>query len=184
MQHQHEQVYLISGQTQIEAERKAKNVSLVVDHGSPALGRRMPSIVGGLVYRGSADPWLQGKYIYMYGSAAEVQVGSHHYTTGRIPGVRCSGSSPLACRGIDGRVFSLGEDNGKDAFVLVHPDLCERAPEPETNWFLWSIAAALLFAFYRIYTVLLAGNTGGGASVTCCSCGDCFGTNSYTVHQA
>ncbi|TVU49795.1 hypothetical protein EJB05_01132, partial [Eragrostis curvula] len=179
-QHQHEQVYLISDKT--GRRMRSGSVSLVVGHYGRPAGGRMPSIVGGLVYRGSADPLLVGRYLYMHGSAAwESSAGRD--TSARIPNVGCSGSTPLACRaGIDGRVVSFGEDNNKDVYVLttrgvhrvVHPDLCEERatplpqPKPMRTWLL-CLVIALGFVFYRIYSVMLRDNGGMTFCSGCCS---------------
>ncbi|XP_062202044.1 HIPL1 protein-like [Phragmites australis] len=62
-QQQYERVYLISNKAGSQSATLSKAaVSLVINHGRPAEGR-MPSIVGGLVYRGSADPSLEGRKV-------------------------------------------------------------------------------------------------------------------------
>ncbi|XP_062202828.1 HIPL1 protein-like [Phragmites australis] len=61
---QYERVYVISmgGNSSSKAA-----ISLVINHGRPTDGR-MPSIVGGLVYRGSADPSLEGRKVLSFPS--------------------------------------------------------------------------------------------------------------------
>ncbi|CAN6356492.1 unnamed protein product [Urochloa humidicola] len=142
---QNEQVYLISnkgGSGNHSATSTAMAaVAIIIGHGRPAAGVS-PSIVGGIIYRGPADPSLNGRYLYTYGSslwaAAETLAGNslHVYPSARIPNVnvKCSRTSPLPCGGvaIAGTIVSLGQDNSKDAFLIatggiyrvIPPGLC------------------------------------------------------------
>ncbi|KAF8776592.1 hypothetical protein HU200_003312 [Digitaria exilis] len=58
--HYQERVYLITNGGNHGSPSKA-DASLFINHGHPMDGS-MPSIVGGLMYRGSADPSLYGRY--------------------------------------------------------------------------------------------------------------------------
>ncbi|CAD6266833.1 unnamed protein product [Miscanthus lutarioriparius] len=76
--------------------------SVVVAHERPAADTA-PSIVGGLMYRGSADSSFFGSYIYLHNSvvwaAVESPLGSRHYAPTQITRVMCSSTSPFPCRG-------------------------------------------------------------------------------------
>ncbi|CAH2079965.1 unnamed protein product, partial [Thlaspi arvense] len=93
------------------------------------------SITGGYFYRSSTDPCLYGMYLFadlyagvIYGGA-ETPVGSGNFTSSHIP-LRCSSDSPIPCSfEIEpsssssspplGFVFSFGEDNKKDIYLLA-----------------------------------------------------------------
>uniref|UniRef100_A0A0E0MN71 Glucose/Sorbosone dehydrogenase domain-containing protein n=1 Tax=Oryza punctata TaxID=4537 RepID=A0A0E0MN71_ORYPU len=100
------------------------------------------SIVGGHVYRGSTDPCLYGRYLFadMYTSALwtgmETSDDTGKYASNAIH-FRCSRESPMPCNESTnnplGSIFSFGEDNKKDAFILtsqgvyrvVEPTICD-----------------------------------------------------------
>uniref|UniRef100_A0ACD5WA58 Uncharacterized protein n=1 Tax=Avena sativa TaxID=4498 RepID=A0ACD5WA58_AVESA len=114
------------------------------------------SIIGGSVYRGSADPCLYGRYLYadLYASAmwtgTETPESSGNYTSNLIS-FSCSKDSPIPCDSAAGSplpslgyIYSFGEDNSKDIYVLaskgvyrvVRPSLCRYTcptEKPETN---------------------------------------------------
>ncbi|CAD6341457.1 unnamed protein product [Miscanthus lutarioriparius] len=166
-------------------------VSSIIDHGRPTDGR-MPSIIGGLMYRGSADPLLKGRYLYVYASSVWAGVdalesrSSGRSASAQVPIVKCSRSSPVPCNGIGigitGRVLSLGEDSSKDAcrprhqrrVRLVPPSLCgvtQPLPQPARGegWVLSVLGYALLFALYLVWMTVF----GGGGQIKR-SCNECF----------
>ncbi|CAN6361287.1 unnamed protein product [Urochloa humidicola] len=151
-------------------------VSIIISHGRPTVGGS-PSIVGGIIYRGSADPSLKTRYLYTYGSslwgAAETLAGNslHVYPSARIPNVKCSRTSPLPCGGvaIAGSIVSLGQDNSKDAFLIatggiyrvIPPGLCgggaypPRAPPQMLLWITRVIAiVGSIFGFVTMVATI------------------------------
>ncbi|XP_066354853.1 HIPL1 protein-like [Miscanthus floridulus] len=127
-QEQYEQVYLISNMTGTYVGSSSNITPLVViDHGRSAASGGAPSIVGGRVYRGSADPSMSGRYLYMYGSAVQAAiVGTPEsimpYATAPISAIWYSGTGSTPCGGssaISGQVLFLGGDNNKDLIILT-----------------------------------------------------------------
>uniref|UniRef100_A0A1J3G9H1 HIPL1 protein n=1 Tax=Noccaea caerulescens TaxID=107243 RepID=A0A1J3G9H1_NOCCA len=97
------------------------------------------SITGGYFYRSSTDPCLYGTYLYadLYAGViwggAETPVGSGNFTSFLIP-LQCASDSPISCSSetepsssssspLLGFVFSFGEDNNKDIYLLASTGL-------------------------------------------------------------
>jgi hypothetical protein len=61
---QYEQVYLISNMTGTYVGSASPNIAslVVIDHGRSAASGA-PLIMGGIVYKGSADPSIYGRYV-------------------------------------------------------------------------------------------------------------------------
>ncbi|KAL3511194.1 hypothetical protein ACH5RR_030595 [Cinchona calisaya] len=89
------------------------------------------AISGGYVYRSKTDPCMYGSYIYgdLYAkdiwAAEESPKNSGNFTTTLIP-FTCAADSPLSCSSVPnsplpalGYIFSFGEDNRKDIFILT-----------------------------------------------------------------
>ncbi|XP_074592304.1 HIPL1 protein-like [Curcuma longa] len=104
------------------------------------------AITGGYVYRSTADPCLHGRYLYadLYGvaiwAAAEVPGNSGNYTSTRMD-FGCSENSPIPCDRVAGSalpelgyVFSFGEDNRKDVFLLSSGGVYRIVPPSRCNY--------------------------------------------------
>ncbi|XP_072952198.1 HIPL1 protein-like [Typha angustifolia] len=102
------------------------------------------SIIGGYVYRSLTDPCMYGRYLYadLYATTlwtgTENPEGSGNFSSTIIP-FSCSKNSPIPCDPVEGSslpslgyIYSFGEDNNKDVFILtskgvyrvVRPSLC------------------------------------------------------------
>ncbi|KAK2979745.1 hypothetical protein RJ640_012665, partial [Escallonia rubra] len=89
------------------------------------------AISGGYFYRSMTDPCMDGSYLYadLYAStlwaAAEDPKNSGNFTTASIP-FSCARGSPLECSSVPNSplaalqyVYSFGEDNRKDVYILA-----------------------------------------------------------------
>lgn len=89
------------------------------------------SITGGYFYRSQIDPCMYGRYLYgdLYAGAmwagTETPENSGNFTTRNIP-FSCGRDSPIQCTSLPGSalpslgyIFSFGEDNRKDNFILA-----------------------------------------------------------------
>nr|XP_010934011.1 HIPL1 protein [Elaeis guineensis] len=111
------------------------------------------SIIGAFVYRSMTDPCMYGRYLYadLYAGAmwagTEVPESSGNYSSARIP-FSCAKDSPIPCDTVAGSplpsvgyIYSFGEDNNKDVFVLttkgvyrvVRPSRCHYVCSKETT---------------------------------------------------
>ncbi|KAG2629996.1 hypothetical protein PVAP13_3KG514100 [Panicum virgatum] len=100
---QNEQVYLISNHS---ASPTTAAVSVIISHGCSTGGHievphhHQPRPFNRRPHRGPADPFLSGRYVYIYNSsvwaAAETPAsnGLHAYPSVRIPKVRCWRAAP------------------------------------------------------------------------------------------
>ncbi|KAI4336057.1 hypothetical protein L6164_014633 [Bauhinia variegata] len=89
------------------------------------------SIIGGYFYRSTTDPCMFGRYLYgdLYAGAIwagdEDPENSGNFTTSKIP-FSCSNDSPIKCDSVPGSslpslgyIYSFGEDNNKDIYILA-----------------------------------------------------------------
>lgn len=89
------------------------------------------SITGGYFYRSNTDPCMYGSYLYgdLYAGAIwagiENPENSGNFTTTKVP-FTCAQDSPIQCsftpgtsQAALGYIFSFGEDNNKDIFILA-----------------------------------------------------------------
>ncbi|XP_043718669.1 HIPL1 protein-like [Telopea speciosissima] len=117
------------------------------------------SIMGGFFYRSMADPCMHGRYLFadLYGTAIfsgiESPENSGNFTRNQLP-FSCAHDTPIKCGSTSdglsdlGFVFSFGEDNMKDIFMLssngvfrvVQPSRCNYACSQEKVTAAWSPA--------------------------------------------
>ncbi|XP_042487821.1 HIPL1 protein-like [Macadamia integrifolia] len=89
------------------------------------------AIIGGYYYRSLTDPCTYGKYIYadLYAGAiwagTENPENSGNFSTSQIP-FSCAHDSPIQCTSTEGSplpslgyIYSFGEDNKKDLYILA-----------------------------------------------------------------
>ncbi|XP_076946593.1 HIPL1 protein-like isoform X2 [Bidens hawaiensis] len=89
------------------------------------------AITGGSFYRSTTDPCMYGSYLYadLYATAlwaaAEAPANSGNFTSTSIP-FGCARDSPLECNSVPntdlaalGYIYSFGEDNKKDVYILA-----------------------------------------------------------------
>ncbi|XAR50108.1 Quinoprotein glucose dehydrogenase (PQQ, quinone) [Bertholletia excelsa] len=89
------------------------------------------AITGGYFYRSTTDPCMYGRYVYadLYATAMWAGIenpdGSGNFSTNRIS-FSCAQDSPIPCNSVPGKslpalgyIFSFGEDNSKDIFLLA-----------------------------------------------------------------
>ncbi|XP_030938387.1 HIPL1 protein [Quercus lobata] len=89
------------------------------------------SITGGYFYRSMTDPCMYGRYLYadLYATALwagiENPVDSGNFSSSKIP-FSCAADSPLQCSSLPGSslpalgyIYSFGEDNRKDIYLLA-----------------------------------------------------------------
>uniref|UniRef100_A0A2N9EC86 Glucose/Sorbosone dehydrogenase domain-containing protein n=1 Tax=Fagus sylvatica TaxID=28930 RepID=A0A2N9EC86_FAGSY len=104
------------------------------------------AISGGYFYRSLTDPCMFGSYLYadLYGSAiwagAESPENSGNFTTTRIP-FSCAHDSTIPCNTIPGSslptlgyIYSFGEDNMKDIFILASSGVYRVARPSRCNY--------------------------------------------------
>ncbi|KAL6524366.1 hipl1 protein [Orobanche hederae] len=90
------------------------------------------SIIGGYFYRSKTDPCMFGRYLFadLYAGAIwagiENPIDSGNFTKSKIP-FNCARDSPISCTFTPGSsfpalsyIFSFGEDNNKDVFLLTN----------------------------------------------------------------
>lgn len=101
------------------------------DHSEVNKNEGSASITGGFFYRATTDPCLNGRYLYadLYAKALwagiETPTNSGNFTTDKIP-FTCASDSPIKCSTVPGSsdislgyIFSFGEDNNKDIYLLA-----------------------------------------------------------------
>ncbi|KAL5747346.1 hypothetical protein ACOSP7_024344 [Xanthoceras sorbifolium] len=153
----HEGLYPFSPQTTPGGTTPLNSVSLIppilgYNHSEVNKNEGSASITGGYFYRSTTDPCMYGRYLYadLYAvalwAANENPENSGNFTTSKIP-FNCAHDSPLGCNSLQGSdlpslgyIFSFGEDNRKDIFILasegvyrvVRPSRCNYTCSKET----------------------------------------------------
>lgn len=110
------------------------------------------SITGGYISRSNQDPCLYGRYLYADLYAADMwagienPIGSGNFTSTKVA-FNCSAKSPIPCSYAAQNqyptlkyIFSFGEDNNKDVYLLaytglykvVHPSACNYVCKKES----------------------------------------------------
>ncbi|GAB4839911.1 hipl1 protein [Ancistrocladus abbreviatus] len=128
---------ILSNPQQLSKENRSANSPNLI---FPALGyshadinKKVGSaaISGGFFYRSKTDPCMYGSYLYgdLYASniwaAVENPIDSGNFSTTELP-FSCAHDSPLQCSSVPdstlpalGYIFSFGQDNRKDVFILA-----------------------------------------------------------------
>ncbi|XVF09175.1 hypothetical protein REPUB_Repub07fG0069000 [Reevesia pubescens] len=104
------------------------------------------SITGGYFYRSNTDPCMYGRYLYadLYAgaiwAATEDPENSGNFSTSSIP-FGCARDSPIQCTSVPesalaalGYVFSFGEDNSKDIYLLSNSGVYRVVPPSRCNY--------------------------------------------------
>ncbi|KAI4351576.1 hypothetical protein L6164_005925 [Bauhinia variegata] len=117
------------------------------NHSDANAGAGSASITGGFFYRSSTDPCIYGRYLYadLYAGAiwtgVENPQGSGNFTSSNIS-VLCALDSPIECSDESvgsvpalGYIFSFGQDNRKDIFILASSGLYRIARPSRCNLF-------------------------------------------------
>lgn len=104
------------------------------------------SITGGFFYRSSTDPCMTGRYLYadLYGgniwSGIEFPVDSGNFTSAAL-NFSCAPDSPIDCGSVPGTplpalgyVFSFGQDNDKDIYLLASGGVYRVVPPSRCNY--------------------------------------------------
>ncbi|KAJ9554457.1 hypothetical protein OSB04_018502 [Centaurea solstitialis] len=132
---------IYEGHLPVDSQKSSKgNKSDATDLIFPAMGYNhydvnkkegSAAISGGYFYRSTTDPCMYGSYLYadLYATAlwaaAETPTNSGNFTTTSIP-FSCAHDSPLECSSVPntnlaalGYIYSFGEDNKKDVYILA-----------------------------------------------------------------
>ncbi|XP_027330764.1 HIPL1 protein-like isoform X1 [Abrus precatorius] len=104
------------------------------------------SITGGYVYRSKTDPCMYGRYLYadLYAGAVwagiEEPENSGNFSSNKIP-FNCAHDSPIQCDNVPGSslpalgyIYSFGEDNKKDVYVLTSAGVYRVVPPSRCSY--------------------------------------------------
>ncbi|KAL4362302.1 hypothetical protein GQ457_04G016650 [Hibiscus cannabinus] len=104
------------------------------------------SIIGGYFYRSNTDPCMYGRYLYadLYSgaiwAATEDPENSGNFSTSTVQ-FGCAKDSPLQCSSVPGSenaalgyIFSFGQDNSKDIYLLTSSGVYRVVPPSRCNY--------------------------------------------------
>ncbi|GAB2269914.1 hipl1 protein [Dionaea muscipula] len=104
------------------------------------------SITGGFFYRSSTDPCMYGRYLFadLYGAniwaGSEFPEDSGNFTETSLS-FSCASDSPINCSSVPGTslpalgyIFSFGEDNSKDIYLLTSSGVYRVIPPSRCNY--------------------------------------------------
>ncbi|XP_031494725.1 HIPL1 protein-like [Nymphaea colorata] len=116
------------------------------NHSSINKNEGSASIIGGYYYRSNTDPCMYGRYLYadLYASALWASIenpsGSGKFNNTMIP-FNCAADSPISCTYTSGNplptvgiIYSFGEDNSKDIYLLTNNGVYRVVPPSRCNY--------------------------------------------------
>ncbi|CAN6476334.1 unnamed protein product [Victoria cruziana] len=116
------------------------------NHSSVNKNEGSASIIGGYYYRSNTDPCMYGRYLYadLYASALWASIedpsGSGKFNSTMIP-FNCAADSPIPCKYTPknplptvGIIYSFGEDNNKDIYLLTNDGVYRVVPPSRCNY--------------------------------------------------
>ncbi|CAL1367993.1 unnamed protein product [Linum trigynum] len=116
------------------------------NHSTLSKNEGSASITGGYIYRSQTDPCMSGRYLYADLYASNVWAGtetpedSGNFTANSIP-FSCAKDSPIPCTTVSGSdtpslgyIFSFGQDNNNDVFLLASSGVYRVVPPSRCNY--------------------------------------------------
>ncbi|KAJ6371422.1 hypothetical protein OIU77_001849 [Salix suchowensis] len=117
------------------------------NHSEVNNGEGSASITGGHFYRSTTDPCMHGRYLFSDLYAGAIWAGtenpkdSGNFTSTKLP-ASCAHAAPIPCTTVAGSsfpslgfIFSFGQDNRKDMFILASSGVYRIARPSRCNYF-------------------------------------------------